>query len=96
MVSVTLAGKHPFWMYRLGERQELVPWLDVPFVSRRQDLPAAYALNGALYWAKTAWLRQHLTFLTAETLGYSMPPERSADLDTPLDWEWVEFLMQRN
>lgn len=31
VVSVTLAQKHPFWMYRLGEGQELVPFSDVPF-----------------------------------------------------------------
>jgi CMP-N-acetylneuraminic acid synthetase len=24
-----------------------------------------------------------------------MPAERSVDIDTPLDWQWAEFLMQQ-
>ena len=57
-------------------------------------VPAAYALNGALYLAKRDWLLENRTFVTAETLGYVMPLERSVDIDTPLDWKWAEFLME--
>ena len=56
-------------------------------VTRRQDLPAVYALNGAIYVADTAWLRQSRTFLTRDTVACVMPAERSIDIDTPADFE---------
>ena len=94
VVSVTKPAKHPYWMYQLGPSQQLQKLMDVPAVSRRQDLPPVYALNGALYFAQVDWLRQHRTFVTDETIAYMMPRERSLDLDTLLDWKWAELLIK--
>lgn len=49
MVSVSEPEKHPYWMYRLGADQHLQTLIDVPPISRRQELPPVYAMNGALY-----------------------------------------------
>ena len=93
-VSVTEVGKHPYWMYQSDAEHRLQPFIKGrPDVTRRQDLPPAYALNGALYLAKTEWLLKHGKFIGPETLGYTMPPERSVDLDTLQDWRWVEYLI---
>ena len=95
-VSVTEAGKHPYWMYQRDSAQRLQPFnKGRPDLTRRQDLPPAYALNGALYLAKVDWLLERRDFIGPETLGYIMPPERSVDLDTPQDWRWVEFLIEQ-
>ena len=69
-------------------RALLVP----PEVSCRQKLPPAYVLNGALYLASRPLLEQDKSFLTSHTVGYVMPPERSVDIDTLMDWHWAEFL----
>ena len=95
VVSVTPAGKHPAWMYSLTPDQVLQPLLDIPDSSCRQRLPPAYVLNGALYLASRSLLERERSFLTPRTLGYVMPPERSVDIDTLLDWHWGEFLMQQ-
>lgn len=97
-VSITEVSKHPFWMYAQDDQARLRPFISGrPDITRRQGLPAAYALNGALYLAKTEWLLQQGGFIGPETIGYVMPPERSADLDTEQDWRWVEFLIgQKN
>jgi CMP-N,N'-diacetyllegionaminic acid synthase len=97
-VSITEASKHPYWMYAQDDQARLQPFISGrPDITRRQDLLAAYALNGALYLAKTEWLLQQGGFIGPETVGYVMPPERSADLDTEQDWRWVEFLIgQKN
>ncbi len=95
-VSVCEVDKHPYWMYRHNSAQRLVPLMDAPTSPRRQELPPVYALNGALYLARADWLRHERRFVSSDTLAYVMPAERSADIDTPLDWEWVEFLMDRN
>jgi len=94
VVSVSEPEKHPYWMYRLGTDQRLQALMDVPPASCRQELPPVYVLNGALYFARTNWLRQHRTFVTAETVAYIMPQERSVDLDSPLDWKLAELLLK--
>ncbi len=94
-VSVTLSSKHPAWMYGLSPLQQLEPLLPWPEAACRQQLPLAYALNGALYLASREFLEREHNFLTAETVGYVMPPERSVDIDSSLDWQWGEFLMSQ-
>ena len=94
-VSVTPSAKHPAWMFALSPQQLLEPLLPATEAACRQQLPPAYALNGALYLASREFLERERSFLTADALGYVMPPERSVDIDSPLDWQWGEFLMQQ-
>lgn len=95
-VSVTEVGKHPYWMYTKDDLGQLHPLIAArPEIGRRQDLPAAYTLNGALYLANKEWLLQQGCFIGPDTLGYVMPLERSVDLDTPQEWRWLEYLIER-
>jgi len=95
-VSVAEVGKHPFWMYQRSSDMRLQPLIpNRGEITRRQDLPSVYVLNGALYLARPDWLIENQGFIGPETLGYVMPVERSVDLDTPLDWLWVEYLIER-
>ena len=96
IVSVTMLEKSINWMYSFEKNNRLKPLMEETLVTIRQNLPPTYALNGALYWAKSSWLLQHKAFINNETLGYVMPKERSVDLDYSLDWDWAEFLIQRN
>lgn len=87
-VSVSPVEQNPYWMYRLGDDQSLVPVVENPSnATRRQDLPPAYVVNGAVYVANSAWLRESRSFITRETMGYVMPVERSIDIDTLEDFE---------
>lgn len=94
VVSVTASPKHPQWMMRLNADQRLSPILPPSRADTRQQLEPIYALNGALYLADRAWLQDQRSFIGPGTLGYPMPPDRSVDIDTPLDWLWAETLMQ--
>lgn len=94
VVSVTLSSQHPQWMYRLDAGRRLQPVVAAAHVTRRQDLPPVYSANGALYFARSGWLQHHRTFITAETLGYVMPGDRSIDLDSALDWKLAELLLK--
>jgi len=95
-VSVTECDKSPFWMYQLDERHSMKPILEVAdSYTRRQELPAIYALNGAVYVAEVRWLQERKTFLTEETIAYVMPKNRSIDLDTELDFEILEYLISK-
>jgi CMP-N,N'-diacetyllegionaminic acid synthase len=95
-VSICESSKHPNWMFYCGEDGTMSPFMDIPIMTRRQDLPTIYTVNGALYLAKTSWLKENKSFFSADTLGYMMPSERSIDIDTSLDMDWVEFLMRKN
>jgi len=93
VVSISEPAQSPYWMFKLDEQGRLNKLLATPDISRRQDLPPVYALNGALYFARKDWLLANRTFLTEETVGYVMPPEKSLDIDTPLDWKFAEILL---
>jgi CMP-N,N'-diacetyllegionaminic acid synthase len=93
-VSVSEVGHPPEWMYRLDVNKRMRPLLNSLPPTRRQDAVPVYALNGALYLARVSWLLEKRSFVSGQTLGYVIPPERSADIDTPLDWRWVEFLLK--
>ena len=69
--------------------------LDTTIV-RRQDTPKSYDMNASIYvWKRDIILKEKTIFLEKTGL-YVMPEERSIDIDTPLDFEFVEFLMRKN
>lgn len=93
-VSVAEATKSPYWMYTLDDAQHLVAVIkSAPTYEQRQDVPKVFALNGAVYVARTKWLLENKTFLTADTAAHVMPPERSIDVDTELDWICAEAVL---
>jgi CMP-N,N'-diacetyllegionaminic acid synthase len=96
VVSVTEADIHPYWTYRLSADQTMTRFVDGAPIARRQDLPEACALNGAMYFAQAQWLRDSGSLVGVETLAYVMSKEHSVDLDTPLDWKFAELLMKES
>ena len=94
-VSVSAVDKHPYYMYHCDEKNRLESVIsEAPEITRRQDLPPVHVLNGALYLAQRDWLLEQRRFVGPDTLGYIMPPERSADIDTPRDWDWVDYWLK--
>lgn len=87
-VSVCEVEQSPYWMYRIDNNGVLKPIIEQPHgASRRQDLPQVYVLNGAVYVADVERLRAARAFVTADTVAYPMPLERSIDIDTAADFE---------
>jgi len=64
-------------------------------IARRQDAPKSYDMNASIYiWKRNIILNEDSLFLEKTGL-YVMPEERSIDIDTELDFEFVEFLMRK-
>lgn len=63
-------------------------------LTRRQDAPPAWQLNGAVYVIDPAALRA-MPMGQMRRIPSPMPAERSVDLDTPLDWEIAELIHSR-
>lgn len=94
-VTVVLAAKSPFWSYYLTDDQRMMPVLEREDTQTgRQQLPAVYTLNGAVYVARCDWFRLHRTFMGVETCAQVMPVERSVDIDTAFDFKMAELLLQ--
>ena len=64
-------------------------------VHRRQDAPLTYDMNASIYgWRRETLLAEGSLFRD-DTQLYVMPPERSWDIDSEEDWEYVAYLMGR-
>ncbi len=93
-VSVSPPAQHPYWTYRIDEEGRMSPLFDnIP--ARRQDLPDVYALNGAVYVARTLDLRHTRDFLMPGAVAFVMPDARALDIDTPADLALAECLLER-
>ena len=67
--------------------------LSTKYPARRQDAPKVYDMNASIYIWKRKALIGNDTLFTDKTSLYVMPEERSVDIDTELDWNFVEYLM---
>ena len=62
-------------------------------ILRRQDSPKCYDMNASIYiWKREALLENDSVF-TPNTGLFIMPEERSIDIDTPLDFAFVDFML---
>jgi N-acylneuraminate cytidylyltransferase len=95
-VSVRPAEDHPYLTFRVDDQHQLAPFAPVPEGQslRRQDLPDAWCLNGAIYAANIPWLRAQRSFISAQTMAYAMPTQRSIDIDTPADLRAAEEVLR--
>jgi N-acylneuraminate cytidylyltransferase len=94
-VSVAAVAKPPQWTFVKREGNVIEPLMDAAqFESRRQDFPALVTPNGAVYVARTAWLKEGHTFFEGRVVCHEMPPERSLDIDTEWDWFVVNRVVE--
>lgn len=92
-VTVSETEKSPFWMYFLDADNHMQPVIDATGrPTRRQELPTAYTLNGAVYVVKREWFQEIKSFVTEETIAHVMPKERSLDIDTALDLKFFRAI----
>jgi len=64
-------------------------------VYRRQDSPRCYDMNASIYIWTREFLFQKTQVFGDRTALYVMPEERSIDIDSELDLEFVTFLMSK-
>lgn len=64
-------------------------------VVRRQDAPACYDMNASIYVWRRPTLFESGGLFNSDTRLYVMPEERSIDIDSELDFEFVQFFMSK-
>jgi CMP-N,N'-diacetyllegionaminic acid synthase len=96
VVSVCEVECPPHWMYTL-EGDKLRPVVKCgDKISRRQDAPKTYRLNGAVYVTNDHLIIKQNRLLGEDTRAYIMPPERSVDIDSEFDFKIAETLLKEN
>jgi CMP-N,N'-diacetyllegionaminic acid synthase len=94
LIGVCEADNHPLLIKKLDSQGRLEDYIrsDLAYL-RRQDLPPAYVINGAIYLNKPSALRRKRKLIPKGALAYIMPKERSLDVDTPWDFHVAELIM---
>jgi CMP-N,N'-diacetyllegionaminic acid synthase len=88
VLGVSPAHAHPMWTLKM-DGGCLVPFMqDHGLVTRSQDLPPAYVVNGCFYLISPADLREYRSFVGAKTIPLLMESsQETIDIDT--EWDWV-------
>lgn len=74
---------------------ELIPYLEEEKGRMADyDLPELYVRNGSVYVSKIENIKKN-KIIGDKCLGYVMPRERSLDINDPIDFDFAEFLIQR-
>lgn len=95
VVSLTPAGQHPCWAKRVDEHGKIKPFIATGLAERRrQDLPPAYALHGAIKIARREMLLERASWYTDNTCAYVMPQERSLEIDTEWDFKLAGWVLR--
>lgn len=96
VATVCESDKNPAWMFELSDDQVMRPILGPDALkTRRQDLATSYVLNGAVYVFDWEWGLENKPFVNSETLAHVMPKGRSIDIDTSLEFDIANFLLER-
>ena len=99
-VSAVPAHAHPSRMLHVDEAGDATLFVTREPVrrriNRRQDLPRAWTMNGAIYLFRTPVLFDaEPSLYGARTSAYVMPPEYGLSIDTADDWADVERALER-
>ena len=65
-------------------------------IVRRQDAPQVFDMNASIYIWKRGALLGYDTLFTDKTSLFVMPEERSVDIDTEMDWNIVEYIIEKS
>ena len=99
-VNEVSAHAHPMRMLRVDEHGMAVLFATgepvKKRINRRQDLPKAWVMNGAVYACRTELLFAAEPGMYGDrVVAYPMPPERSISIDTLEDWAEAERALTR-
>lgn len=95
VVSVAPLRHPPQWLKQVDAQQRLQDYFPgQPFIARRQGVPPAYELNGAIYLARPQLLLEHSTWYTEQTYAFVMHPQVWVDIDTLFDLQLADLVMR--
>lgn len=96
VVSVKKANENPYYsLYEENEDGFLEK--SKPFnITRRQDAPEVFCLNGSFFMININSLKKKSISNFSKILKVEMPDERSVDIDTKNDLDYLNYLIDTN
>lgn len=96
VITVTTARRNPYYnmvqLDKAGYARLVVQGHDI---SGRQKAPVVYDMTTVCYAVRADFILAGHGIFDGKLRAVTVPPERALDIDTPLDFEFAEFLMQR-
>lgn len=87
---------NPKWVFWRDEQGKMsLSTGDAEIIPRRQELPPAFHRDGSVYITRSDIIINRHSLYGEKILGYEMPPEFSANIDTEEDWTAVEKRISR-
>ena len=97
VVTVTDANRSPYFnMVKLDSLgfAEIVIGKDNG-ITRRQDSPSVFDMTTAAYVVDAKFVMEHTSIFEGKVRAVYLPKERAIDIDTLLDFEFAEFVLQK-
>ena len=94
VLTVSPAHRHPsFNMVLMNDAHEVhIAMPPAGAIVRRQDAPPMYDVATVCYVTSPAFIRSHFGALSGRTKAVVLDQREAIDIDTPLDFEFAEFL----
>jgi N-acylneuraminate cytidylyltransferase len=95
-ITVTPAHRNPYFnMVTLIDGWARVVVQPPSAVFRRQDAPAVFDMTTVAYAARSDFVLRAQRLFEGHLCAVVVPAERALDIDTELDFQFAEFLLQR-
>ncbi|MBW2003487.1 MAG: acylneuraminate cytidylyltransferase family protein [Deltaproteobacteria bacterium] len=98
IISCVEMSHPPLWAKKINKNGRIENYFssDIDILNKnRQEIEPAYIPNGSVYILRYSLLKEKYTYYSEETYAYIMPQERSVDIDSLFDFDYVEYLMGR-
>jgi len=96
VVSVTETKSNPYYILFEENKQGYLEKSKKLEITRRQDAPKVYELNGSIYVLNIASLKRHKSIANFKKLvKIEMSHYYSVDIDTMEDWMYCEFIIEK-
>lgn len=95
VVSVCTTDHSPLLAGTIGNKGSLYNFIPEDRLKRRQDLGNYYRPNGAIYIVDTKIFSKDFYLYDEGSFSYIMPRNRSVDIDTIDDFNYVEYLLNK-
>lgn len=91
VTAVRQSREHPYWSWR-PDASTITPYFSWrELMTDRSQLPPALVENGSIFVIRRSVLQSGRIY-GDKVVAYPMDDFASVDIDTPLDFEWAEFI----
>ena len=96
VVSVKKANENPYYSLFEENKDGYLVKSKPSKITRRQDAPNVYCLNGSFFMININSLKKKSISNFSKILKVEMPVERSVDIDTKNDLDYLNYLIDTN